>query len=266
MFAGMSLELARLETPEERELSHKQRELSGLRAELAQQELDLATLRAELNVFERHYVRVVGFRYAELDEVEACIAELLSQMFPDDPARQTQAAEARARANASARASKMVQEPAGHQSTFEPDDALKKLYREAAKSIHPDLAADEDDRVRRQRFMAEANQAYEAGDGARLQEILHEWANRPDAITGDGVAAELIRVIRQIARIRERLKAIEIAMEQLRSSELYRLHEEVKKVEADGGDLLAEMASRLDQKIADARERLAGLREQANHV
>ena len=119
----------------------------------------------------------------------------------------TQAADARARANESAHESKIIQETAGHGEKFKPSDDLKKLYRDVAKSLHPDLATDDDDRARRQRFMAEANQAYEEGNETRLREILREWESSPDAIKGDGVAAELIRVIRKIAQVQERLRS-----------------------------------------------------------
>ncbi len=263
----MSKELAKQNTPEERELAQKREELSSLQVLLAQRELDLTTLQAELHAFERRYFRVVGVRYAELDEVEAQIADLLSRSSPQDQDMRQRAAEARGRANESAHESKMVQETAGHGEKFKPSDALKKLYRDVAKSIHPDLATDDDDRARRQRFMAEANQAYEEGNEIRLREILREWESSPDAIKGDGVAAELIRTIRKIAQVQERMRIIEATIDDLQSSDLYRLKSEVESAEAEERNLLAEMASRLDRQIADARKRLAGLvKEQSSHA
>ena len=263
----MNKELAKRDTPEERELSQKWEELSSLQVLLAQRELDLTTLQAELHAFERCYFRVVGVRYAELDKVEAQIADLLSRSSLQNQDMRMWAAEARDRANESAHESKMVQETAGHEEKFKPSDDLKKLYRDVAKSIHPDLATDDDDRTRRQRFMAEANQAYEEGNEIRLREILREWESSPDAIKGDGVAAELIRVIRKIAQVQERLRTIEATIDDLESSDLYRLKNEVESAEAEERDLLAEMASRLDRQIADTRKRLAGLtREQSSHA
>ena len=55
----MNKKLARRDTPEERELSQKSEELSNLQTLLAQRELDLTTLQAELHAFERHYFRAV---------------------------------------------------------------------------------------------------------------------------------------------------------------------------------------------------------------
>ncbi len=260
----MNKELAKRDTPEERELAQKQEELSSLQTLLAQRELDLTTLQVELHAFERRYFRVVGIRYAE---VEAQIADLLSRASPHNQDMRMRAAEARGRANESAHESKMVQETAGHAEKFKPSDALKKLYRDIAKSIHPDLATDNEDRARRQRFMAEANQAYEEGNEIRLREILREWESSPDAIKGDGVAAELIRVIRKIAQVQARLKTIESTVDDLQASDMYRLKDEVESAEAEERDLLAEMASRLDRQIADARKRLVGLaKEQSSHA
>jgi DnaJ-domain-containing protein 1 len=68
-----------------------------------------------------------------------------------------------------------------------------------AKRIHPDLATDSEDRLRRQILMAEANRAFEEGDEDRLRRILHEYEASPDAVKGDGAGADLIRAIRKIA-------------------------------------------------------------------
>jgi hypothetical protein len=51
----MSIDLRRVQTPEEKELARKLAELTVLEGELAQRELDLATLLAELHAFERRY-------------------------------------------------------------------------------------------------------------------------------------------------------------------------------------------------------------------
>jgi len=257
----MSIDLIRTQTPEDKELARKLAELTILEGELAQRELDVATLQAELHAFERRYLRIVGIRYAELNEIDAQIAEALAEVSPKSSEEQERASQARAQANESAQASKIAQE-VGRRDKFTPSDALKKLYREVAKCIHPDLATDENDRVRRQHFMAEANQAYEAGNEARLREILREWGNSPEAVKGDGVGTELIRVIRKIAQIERRLQAIESIIAQLLSSDLFRLKVEVERAEAEGRDLLAEMASRLDQQIADARRHLASLQHE----
>ncbi len=251
----MSTDITLMQTPEEAELKHKLAELAALETELAQRELDLATLQAELHFFETRYLHIVGVRYAELDEIKAQIAEAQASLNPTDETIRKRAERARAQAQESAQTTAAAQQPS-LPGDFKPSENLKKLYREVAKRIHPDLATHEKERARRQELMAEANRAYEAGDEARLQAILREWESSAESIKGEGIGAELVRVIRKIAQVKERLRAIDSEIEALKNSDLYRLREKVEKAAQEGRDLLADMATRLDVEIADARQRL----------
>jgi hypothetical protein len=162
---------------------------------LAERELDLATLRAELHGFERTYLRIVGSRLAELDEIEAQIAEAGARNQPKDREAQERASQALAQAQESAQAVEAEQE-AGKREPFTPSENLQKLYREVARRIHPDLATDEGERKRRHELMTEANRASEMGDVARLEAILRDWESSPESVKGEGRGAELVRVIR----------------------------------------------------------------------
>jgi hypothetical protein len=249
-------DLTRRQTPEERELENKRVHLAALEAELAQRELDLTTIKAELTVFETRYLREVGVFYAELDEIEAQIAEAQARLNPTNQQAQEQASRARAQAQESAQAAGAAQK-SGEQKKFTASESLKKLYRDIAKRIHPDLATDEAECARRQRLMAEANQAYADGDEARLQAILREWESSPESVKGEGTGAELIRIIRKIAQAEERLRTIEAEIAELKASDLYQLKAKVEKAENEGQDLLARMASQIKQQITEARKRLA---------
>jgi hypothetical protein len=57
--------------------------------------------------------------------------------------------------------------------------------------------------------MGEASCPYEEGDEDRLEAILREWEMSPEPGKGDGFGAELIRVIRKISQVKERLCEIE---------------------------------------------------------
>jgi hypothetical protein len=244
------------QSPEEEELEHKRKELERLRSELAESELELATLRSDLVSFERRYLEVVGSRYAELDRLEAQIAECTARSRPTDPSARQQAESARVRAKESAEAlGDISREPSPL--GFEPTEELKSLYRQAAKELHPDLTTDEAERVRRQRAMAELNRAYEACDEDRIRRILDEWRSSPEHIRGDDTAAELVRVIREIAQIRKRLTAIQAEIVELEQSELSRLKRQVEEASAHGRDLLADIAAQLDARIEQARTRLS---------
>lgn len=252
----MNTGLTRRQTPEERELAKKQAELAALEARLAQRELDLATLQAELQTFEGQYLRIVGIRYAELDEIEAQIAALKAQRRPGDINAQEHAAQARAQAQESAQAAGTAPQ---EQTTFRPSDSLKQLYRQLARLLHPDLTTDPQERERRHRFMAAVNAGYHAGDDARLQAILREWESSPESVTGDSIGSDLVRIIRKIAQVEERLEAIDDEIAALQASDLYQLRAHVDGVATEGRDLLAEMAAQVEGGIAVARERLAEL-------
>jgi hypothetical protein len=248
----MTTDISQNPTPEERELEKKKAELASLEADLIQRELDLATLRAELTEFEVRYFRTVGVLYAELDDIEAQIAEAQARYRPTDHNAQENAAHARAQARESAQTASPI---AGTRS--KPTEELKTLYRRVAKRIHPDLASSDVDRTRRQQMMAQLNIAYENGDEAKLRSILADWHSSPDTVEGEGTGADLVRVIRKIAQIQNRLNVIDSEIEELNGSDLNLLRTEIIELEKQGRDGLKDMASQVQEQIADARRRLS---------
>jgi hypothetical protein len=246
--------------PEEKELECKRRQLEAVEAELVEWELDLTTLRSELNAFERRYFSTVGRRYAELDLLEARIAEHGARHRPADEAAQRQAESTRARARQSAEAFEESDRDQESKATkFEPTDELKALYRKGARQLHPDMASNDEDRARRQKAMAQFNEAYEQCDEARMQRILDEWRADPSNVEGEGAGAELVRVIRTIAKVRQRLTQVTEEIEELRRSELYSLKVQVDEAAMAGRDLLSEMADDLSDQIEDAKARLQSI-------
>src|SRR6185437_4455398 len=73
-------------------------------------------------------------------------------------------------------------------SGFNPSEELKKLYREVAKTCHPDLADDDEERAHRHTFMTRANEAYEANNAERLAQVLGEWHHSPASVRGQDPA------------------------------------------------------------------------------
>jgi hypothetical protein len=255
---GMA-ELVRQETPEERELGRKRAELAALEGELAERELILATLKGELVAFEKKYLRTVGRKYVELDEVCAKMYEAEARLVPADEPAQQRAEEGRRQAEESARVvKKEVNEgDDAKDEGFDPTDVLKKLYRDLAKTVHPDLAEEEKDRARRHQFMIRANEAYERSDENALRAILREWQDSPEFIRGEGVVAELVRMIRTIARAEAHIGVIDDKIAEAKRSDLYRLKLKTAEAEAEGRDLLGEMSGKLEDEIAEVRKRLS---------
>ena len=188
--------------------------------------------------------------------MQAEIAEKTARLRPADETARAEAEHFRQRAEESAEAMGWMREHLNEACTFHPSDELKRLYREVAKALHPDLATDEDECLRRQRIMADANAAYKAGDMARLQAILQGWHESPESVQGNDIAAALVRTIRKIAQMEERCEHIATEFAELQASEMYQLLLKVKKAKLDEKDLLAEMAVHLKERIAAEKTRL----------
>ena len=178
------------------------RDITDLRARVSEQGalLDarlarLTRLESELETFKVRYRREVGRRHEELDELEYAIAELelaeLARQLGQEPAdRPTRPAVER-------------EEPAPRFTS----DAVRKLFRDVAKAIHPDLAADEHARQRRHTLMIEANRAYTLGDERRLRAILQAWEGSAVAVPASDADAVRLQLLRRLAQIHEQLEA-----------------------------------------------------------
>jgi uncharacterized phage infection (PIP) family protein YhgE len=243
-------------TPEEIELEKKRAELSTLKDDLALKELDLTTLQVSLEDLRRRYLRIVGVKLAQLDEIEAQIAEILARLEPKNEEVQEKADRSRTQAQESANATGSISEEEYEKEPFSPSEDLKRLYRDLAKKVHPDLAPDDQARERRHKFMQEVNQAYSEGNEERLRSLLSEWESSPDSVTGEGTGAELIRIIRQIARVRNRIEAISKEIEKPIETDIYKLKLRVNEAQDEGRDLISEMAAEIDGQIEDANTRL----------
>lgn len=242
--------------PEEAELSKKLEEVAALQSRLADLDLYLLNLRLELAEFENFYCTKVGPAYAELDEVEALIAERAAQKKPDDAMSAEFAGAARRRADESRRAVVDAATELAHPTRSE---SLRDLYRAAAKQMHPDLATDDADRRLRERLMTEVNLAYARGDEPGLRAILEEYQSNPDTVVGDDVAAELVRAIRRISLATKRIQQIEVDISEINASELFKLKLVVDDGTRLGKDVLGGMVDRLNRKIEAKREYLRSL-------
>ncbi|MFA7059976.1 MAG: hypothetical protein WC156_04070 [Pedobacter sp.] len=241
----------RLKTPEEIELDRKRSELASVQSRFAEREREFTVFKAEIRIFEHVYEEILGTRIAELEEFEWQLNGLLGAQ---DVTTVTGASEH----------DEAFGFPHYRTDLLDDDDlpqkSLKNLYREVAKAIHPDLASDEEQRLRRQELMAMANHAYEMGDRSVLEDILCDWELGPDMLSGPGVAMELVRVIRQIARVQQNIHAVNRQIEELKTTDIYCFKHRVDEALSDGIDLMAEMAATVEIDIAKIRNRLAVLR------
>ncbi|MEO7657978.1 MAG: hypothetical protein ABIV48_00050 [Pyrinomonadaceae bacterium] len=248
--------------PENIELNKKRAVLERLKDRLADSEEEMTELRAELDQFEAQYTMQVGRLYADLDEIEAEIAEEEYKLVPDDEEIKKRAEELRRRAEESATRANQAAELAAIK--WQPTVEAKKAYHKLARTIHPDLALDPQEKEKRHGLMAQLNEAYSAGDQIKLNRLVEDLRNSPDLVKGDSVGDELVRAIRQISQVKVRLVELREEMTEAKRSELYTLREKMKTEMAEGRDMIKQMAARTLVQIKKSARRLENLRNVNN--
>jgi hypothetical protein len=243
--------------PGAEELVRRKAQLLVLSRRLLERERDLAAYRGELHAFETSYRKALGARYARLDE----LAERLDQTTDDH----REPADVGPDGDDPAERYPGQGLPGGQNWAWgerEPDrepervvvgEEAKRLFRQLARLIHPDLAGDPEERERRTNLMVAANDAYEQGDVAALERLLAEWHASPEAVTGSGAAAELERTLRRIAQVEVRMRGIDEELAELEASAMGWLRRRVEKAAREGWDLLAHMVRELDRQIGEAQ-------------
>jgi hypothetical protein len=244
--------------PGAEELARRKAQLLVLSRQLLDRERGLATFRGELHAFETSYRKALGARYARLDE----LAERLDQTATDagdaagpdpdgdDPAERYPGQGLPGGQNWAWGDREPDREPERRAPVS--DDA-KRLFRQLARLIHPDLAGDQRERERRTNLMVAANDAYEQGDVAALERLLADWHASPEAVTGSGAAAELERTLRRVAQVEASMRSIDEELAELEASAMGWLRRRVEKAAHEGWDLLAHMVRELDRQISEAQ-------------
>jgi hypothetical protein len=217
----------------------------ALRDRLAEIEAEHATLRAELGAFQADYMRQVGTIMAQVHDLEARILEIVAERSgaPGDREAAARAGRFAERTYAEMRAVPAAGGPL-------PTGNLKRMFREAAKRMHPDLVRGDEGRMHAEAFMKRLNDAYRGGDADAISDLVLQWNASPfapAAATGQPRGLEAA-----VARAEQRLA-------QERNGELARIMERAMTAAAAGIDLLAEMRADAQAALAVRRERLAEL-------
>lgn len=245
--------LAPRPTPEATDLARRRVDLARLERSLAEEEAAWAAYADALDAFQRRYLTAFGATLGELDALDAEIAERAAAVRPDDASKQRRAARARARL-----APPQPGREAATPPKPTPTDELRALFRALTKRIHPDLAADEDERQRREALMVQANAAYAAGDVAVLAHLAAHQA--PEAAEAGHALEALARRIALTTALLGRAEARRQAAE---ATPLARLMRRVSTAEADGRDLFRKLAAELEDEVKQARKRLRALTRRA---
>jgi len=151
-------------------------------------------------------------------------------------------------------ASSAMHMPSGNLS----QDELKRLYRQLVRRYHPDLATDPEERERRNKLMADINDAYSQQDADALQAL----ANQPDEASLDQpLAAMQLRQLRQVRdQLAQRTAQLRLNRTELMHSDLMELKIKSSLAARENRDLLREMADQLEQEYTACLQRLDELR------
>ena len=239
--------LARSERPRN-DLESLRARVAELETELAARHAELARTRAGLDAFRIRYRQQVGRLHEQLDELELSLAEAELGILSDRVASAQTTNEP---------AIGITPESATRSLT---SDAVRKLFRDVAKAIHPDLAEDDEARDRRHSLMIEANRAYASGDEEQLRAILEAWERSPDAVLGTDQEAIRARLNRRIGQIEDQLLVLNGDVGALQETSLWKLKAMVDEEAGRGKDLIQDMVRRLNRDILAAANRLDALR------
>ena len=129
------------------------------------------------------------------------------------------------------------------------DDELKSMFRDAAKQVHPDLADDEQDRDLRTRLMADLNEAYAKGDKDAIRQIVDQYNASEDAVQGEGVGYDLMRMIRRLYQIRNHITELESMKASLEQSDDWTKVLAAREAEDQGGNYFRNFSEKLMKRI-----------------
>ncbi|MBP9227109.1 MAG: J domain-containing protein [Sulfuritalea sp.] len=233
-------------------------ERAQLSRDIADLELELVTVQAEVADFMRDYYQRVGRRMAEHDALQARLAREEAQRTPANPEIRSAAGKKQRQAEQSAHESQRFTEAATEEApVFRPSKDIKRLFRQIAQQIHPDRAIDAADRAWRTQLMSEANRAYRHGDERALREVAALWGEGRGEMPAEARAAvsPAPTLRSQVKRLRARLAEIESELHRLFGSRLYELFIAARQARRQGRDLLGEMADQLDASIAELHQR-----------
>jgi len=236
--------LVRSGRPEDADLESLRQRTIELETALKERDAEITRTRSDLAAFGIRYGQDVGLLHEQLDELERAIAEAelgeMSKRLDEERDGTTTSADRR------------QPEPSARYTS----DAVRRLFRDVAKTIHPDLARDEVTRDRRHALMVEANRAYALGDEERLRRVLDAWERSPETVQDGDPQASRSRLVRRIAQLEEQMDACAGELAELHDSPLWKLKVMVDEAAARGKDLVADMVRRLQRDIMAARNRL----------
>lgn len=265
-------------TPEEAEATRKDAEVAALAESITELRRQLLDEAADLKDFEREYTAHCAPAFRRIDRWELRVEEQdwLNQRLKEKPAddlnewtsdraeAERQSAFAKRWENLNRSQSEAEQHESAEAESAAPElpeadrATLKTLYRELAKRFHPDGVLDPVAKAKRAALMAEINAAYAARDIAKLRKL----AMNPDIVeqAAESIGDRLIRLIREIALLREQESQLQAELAALRETHIATLRAKLDAAAHPGADRFAPVLDSITRQIADAKRRWESLR------
>ncbi|MFD8479166.1 rhodanese-like domain-containing protein [Kitasatospora sp. NPDC059673] len=216
-------------------------------------DVDVATLKVEIDNFALAHHQLLGPLYAELDELDALIAESVAALS-GDPEDLRRAREARERVEPAEERGPREGEPEARR--VRPDKDAQRIYRELARRAHPDLSTDPAEQQRRSAFIARVNEAYALADTEGLERLAEEWSADPDSAPAADSPDRLAWLRQRLEWLTGRITALateRVRLERTPMGELLLLRPDEPE------RLLEDLAEQLLATAADRQARLAAL-------
>lgn len=234
-------------------------------------EIAVESFRVEVENFSRLHHQRLGPMYARLDELDALIAEARAART-GDPEDLRKAQEARAvvmpmpgvdelfhswidSEGLSPEAAAMLNEqPVQAPRRVRPSDEARKLYRDLVRKAHPDLAAEEAERKRRDEFITRVNTAYARGDEALLRQLAGEWEAGP--VPAEPPVSESEELYARLDWLAQRKELLTVVARELEESAIGAM---LRMAPDDPDRLLDEVAEQLLAQVSEREAELAVL-------
>lgn len=241
-----------LMTPEEAELEIKKNELKILKVKLSRHEECLRKLKCEMDKFEDKFTREIGIKFVKLDELDKKLGEFKkNQNNSNNYYYKSYGSNNYETVNNEVEKNESIFERSG-----ENKKNLKNLYRKIVKQIHPDKVLDENEKSLRNELMAELNQAYAENNKEKMKKLFSEWKSRSNNMNCKGTDLELVKVIREINEINERIYKICMEFKELKNSDIFSFKMEIDYLNSLGIDGFHDICVQLDREIIKKEKQL----------
>jgi len=263
----------------ETRLSEKEKKVSDL-------SIQIQNLKIALNLFLGEYNSKVGVLYISLDKIKLRIKEYQSRinlakdkkLSPDDlnnieeEVKKSFSQERSKVENLESETSDSSEEYDKNLETEKEKyldrkslEKLKKLYRKLALRFHPDRAKNMKERKEFEKIFPEINEAYQNGDLDTLKKYMKQ-AEREEQIAKEAPEEKLVRLKKDYEIILVIILKIQRELEDLKTSETYKLKKKIDQAKEKGRDLIQELATTINLKISENQKILDKLIAQYKEI